>query len=107
MPDKIRDMILYGSIPSVISYTGATSTEDKSVHPFRTLNISSDKVFHLPTGVTARASVKAKLIHDLREPATEVEIFPRLANTILSTGKLVEGGYFAVYDKNEGNIYDG
>ena len=105
--DEIRAMILDGSIPSAISNTGATSTAGKSGHPFRTLNIPSDKVFHLPTGGTARASVKAKLMHELRETATEVDIFPGLTNTIISTGKLVEGGYFAVYDENEVNIYDG
>ena len=66
-----------------------------------------DKVFHLPTGGTARASVKAKFMHKLREPETEVDIFPGLTNTLLSTVKLVEGGYFSVYDENELNIYDG
>ena len=46
-------------------------------------------------------------MHELREPATKVDIFPGLTNTLISTGKLVEGGYFAVYDENEVNIYDG
>ena len=85
-------MILDGSISSSISDMGATSTAGKSGHPFRFLNVPSDKVFHLPTGGTARASVKAKLIHKLREPATEVDIVPGLTNTLLITGKLVEGG---------------
>ena len=69
------------------------------------MDIRSD--LHIPTGGTARASVKAKLMDELREPATEVDIVPVLTNTLLSTGRLVEGGYFAVYDKNEVNIYDG
>ena len=73
--DKIRTMILDGSIPSAIINTGATSTAGKSGNPFRSLNIPLDKVFHLPTGGTARASVKAKLMHKLRELATEVDIF--------------------------------
>ena len=105
--DDIRTMILNGTIPSAISDTGATSTSGKGGHPFRLSNHPSDKVFHLPTGGTARASVKAKLIHELREPATEVDILPGLTNTLLSTGRLVEGGYFAVYDENEVNIYNG
>ena len=46
-------------------------------------------------------------MHKLREPATEVDIVPVLTNTLIRTGKLAEGGYFAVYDKNEVNIYDG
>ena len=68
--DDIRAMILDGSIPSAISDTGATSTAGKSGHPFRFLNRPSDKVFHLPTGGTARASVKTKIMHKFREPAT-------------------------------------
>ena len=107
MQDDIRTMILNGTISSAISDTGATSTAGKIGHPFRFLNRPSDKVFHLPTGGTARSSVKAKLMHELREPATKLDIFPGLTNTLLSTGKLVEGGYFAIYDKNEVNIYDG
>ena len=71
------------------------------------MNILSDKVFHIPTGGTSRASIKAKLTNELREPATEVDISPVLTNTLLSTGKLLEGGYFTVYDENEVNIYDG
>ena len=71
------------------------------------MNIPSDKVFHLPTGGTARASVKDKLMHELREPSTEVDIVPGLTNTLLSTGKLVEGVYFALYGENKLNIYDG
>ena len=100
-------MILNGTIPSAISDAGATSTAGKGGHPFILSNHSLDKVFHIPTGGTARASVKAKLMHELREPATEVDIVPGLTNTLLSIGKLVEVGYFAVYDKNEVNIYDG
>ena len=46
-------------------------------------------------------------MHKLREPASEVDIVPGLTNTLLSTGKLVEGGYFSVYDEKEVNIYDG
>ena len=91
MQDNIRTGILNRKFPSAISDTGATSTADKGGHPFRVSNHPSDKVFHIPTGGTARVSVKAKLMHELREPATEVEIFPGLTNTLLSTGKLAEG----------------
>ena len=100
MQDDIRTGILNGTSPSAISDTGAASTAGKNGHPFRVSNHPSDKVFHLPTRGTARASVKYKLMHELREPATEVDIVSGLTNSLLSTGKLVEGGYFAVYDKN-------
>ena len=74
MQDDIRTMILNVTITSAISDTGATSTEGKGGHPFRLSNHLSDKVFRLPIGGTARASLKAKLMHELREPATEVDI---------------------------------
>ena len=90
--DKIRAMIIDGSIPSEIRDTCATSTAGRSRHTFRSLNSPSDKVFHLPTGGTSRASVKDKLMHELREPATEVDILPGLTNTLIRTCKLVEGG---------------
>ena len=107
MQDYIRAMILNGTIPSEISDTGATSTAGKVGNPFRLSNHLSDKVFHIPTGGTARASVKDKLMHELRGPATKVDIVPVLTNILLSTFKLVEGRYFVVYDENEVNIYDG
>ena len=105
--DNIRAMVIDGSIPSAISDTGATSTAGKSGHPLRFLNFPSDKVFHLSTGGTTRASIKSKLMHELREPATEVDIVPGITNALLSTVKLEEVGCFAVYDENEVNIYDG
>ena len=46
-------------------------------------------------------------MHELREPATKVDIVPGLTNTILITHKLAEGGYFALYDENEVNNNDG
>ena len=92
MQDDIRNGIINGTIPSAISDTGATSTAGKGGHPFIVSNHPSDKVFHLPTGGTSKASVKAKLMQKLREPAMEVDIVPGLTNTLLSTGKQVEGG---------------
>ena len=106
MQDDIRTMILNEKFPLAISDTGATSTAGKGGHPFRLSNHPPDKVVHLPTRGTSRASVKSKLMHELREPATEVDIVPELTNTLLSNGKLVEGGYFAVYDENKVNIYE-
>ena len=66
----------------------------------RSVNLPSDKVFHLPTGGTAIASVKDKLMNELREPEIEVDIVPGLTNTLLRTGKLAEGRYFSVHDEN-------
>ena len=104
----IRRMVLDGTIPSGVSDSGATSTAGRPQDPFIKSNIPSSKVFHLPTGGTARASRTAKLHHNLREPARTVDIVPSLTdNTLISTGKFADANYFTVYDDKEVNIYDG
>ena len=68
----------------------------------------STKVFYLPTGGTAQASLAAKLHHDLHEPVISMDIVPSLTdNTLISTGKFTDANYFAVYNDKELNIYDG
>ena len=100
-------MVLDGTIPSGVSDTGATSTAGRPQDPFITSNIPSDMVFHLPTGGTARALLTAKMHHKLREPARLVDIVPSLTdNTLISTSKLTDVNYFAVYNDKEVNIYD-
>ena len=101
-------MVLDGSIPSGISDTGATSTAGRPQDPFIQTDIPSTKVFHLPTGGTAHASNKAKLHYNLREPARSVDIVPSLTDyTLISASKFADANYFAIYNKNEVNIYDG
>ncbi len=48
-----------------------------------------------------------KLHHNLREPAHSVNIVPSLVgNSLLSTVKMVEAGYTAIYDDKEVNFYN-
>jgi hypothetical protein len=64
-------------------------------------------MFHLPNGATAAATMIHKLHHNLREPARSVNIVPSLVgNSLLSTVKMVEAGYTAIYDDKEVNFYD-
>jgi hypothetical protein len=64
-------------------------------------------VFHLPNGATAAATMIHKLHHNLREPARSINIVPCLVgNSLLSTVKMVEAGYTAIYDDKEVNFYD-
>jgi hypothetical protein len=106
--NEIHAMVLDGTIPSGVSDTGATSTAGHPQDPIIMSTTPSTKVFHLPTGGTAQASLTAKLHHDLREPAISVDIVPSLTNnTLISTGKFTDANYFAVYDDKEVKIYDG
>ncbi len=67
----------------------------------------STAMFHLPNGATAAATMIHNLHHNLREPAHSVNIVPSLVgNSLLSTVKLVEAGYTAIYDDKEVNFYN-
>jgi hypothetical protein len=64
-------------------------------------------VLHLPNGATAAATMIHKLHHNLRKPACSVSIVPSLVgNSLLSTVKMVEAGYMAIYDDKEVNFYN-
>ena len=42
----------------------------------------------------------------MREPARSVHIVPDVKDSLLSTSKMVDADYIAVYDKEEVNFYD-
>jgi hypothetical protein len=55
----------------------------------------------------AAATKIHKLHHKLREPAPTINIVPSLVgNSLLSTIKLVQAGYNAIYNDSEVNLYD-
>jgi hypothetical protein len=59
----------------------------------------STAMFHLPNGATAAATMIHKLHHNLQESARSVNIIPSfVGNSLLSTVKMVEAGYTAIYD---------
>jgi hypothetical protein len=67
----------------------------------------STAMFHLPNGATAAVTMVHKLHHNLRESACSVKIVSSLVgNSLLSTVKMVEAGYTAIYDDKEVNFYD-
>jgi hypothetical protein len=58
-------------------------------------------MFHLPDGATAAATKIHKLHHKLHEPARTVNIVPSLmGNSLLSTVKMVQAGYTAIYNNS-------
>ena len=94
-------------IPTAVFDSGATSNCGRPGEPFIPTNERSNKIFHLPTGHTTAASVKAKLQHDVREPAQTVDIVPDLQhNSLLSASKFADAGYVTVLMETEVLIYD-
>ena len=106
---RTRQGVLNGSIPSGLSDTGASSScAPASEKALIRTGLQSTKVFVVPTGEEVPATEKALLAHNLRGTAREVETVPGIKNNVLlSTGKMVDEDYFAVYDKESCHIYDG
>jgi hypothetical protein len=101
----IHQGILNGSIPLAVSDTAATSNAFFPTTPLPPTGTVSTAVFHLPNGGTAAATMIHKLQHNLREPACSVNIVLSLVgNSLLSTVKMAEASYTAIYD-NKGVIF--
>jgi hypothetical protein len=47
-----------------------------------------------------------ELRHKLHKPARSVHIVPQVQNSLLSTSKVVDADYIAIYDKEEANFYN-
>jgi hypothetical protein len=99
--------VLNGSMPSAVSDTGATSHTFLPSAPSIPTNTTSTAVFHLPDGAPAGATKLHILHHKLREPAHTINIVPSLVgNSLLSTVKMVQAGYTAIYNDSEVNFYN-
>jgi hypothetical protein len=106
-PPTLRTAVLNGSIPSAVSDTGATSHAFLPSAPLIPTNTILTAMFHLSDGATAAATKIHKLHYKLREPACTVNIVPSLVgNSLLSTVKMVQVGYTAIYNNSKVNFYD-
>jgi hypothetical protein len=70
------------------------------------MGIRSTATFGRAFGNQARATTVNKLHHKIRKPARSAHIVPKVQHSLLSTSKLVEADYVAIYDKQEVNFYD-
>ncbi|KAL7474991.1 hypothetical protein ACHAW6_000926 [Cyclotella cf. meneghiniana] len=58
-------------------------------------------------GQIVSATEQAKLSHDLRDPAKDVEIVPVMSKTLLSVRQFADAGYVTIFDDQTVKIYDG
>jgi hypothetical protein len=70
------------------------------------MGIWSTATFGGAFGNQAKATTVNKLHHKICQPACSVHIIPKVQHSLLSTSKLVEADYVAIYDKQEVNFYD-
>jgi len=106
LKDKLRSGVLDGSIPSAASDTGATASAFKPSAPTIPTCIKSNTSFGGAFGDITEATTVKKPRHKLREPARSEHIVPDVKDSLLSTSKMVDADYIAVYDKEEVNFYD-
>jgi hypothetical protein len=65
------------------------------------------KRFANANGTISKASKKTKLRYDMREPATDGDIVPDLAqNSLLSTSKCADANYITVFTPEEVKVFD-
>jgi hypothetical protein len=104
---RIKDQrlsVLDGSIPSAISNTGTTASAFTQSDPTIATEIWSTATFSRAFGNQARATTVNKLHHKIRKPACSIHIVLKKQQTLLSTSKLVEADYVAIYNKQEVNF---
>ena len=67
----------------------------------------TNKSFPVPTGMTASASVKAKLHHSRMEKARTLNIVPNLKhNSLISARKFTDAQYITVLTPTEVLVFD-
>lgn len=106
--DRIRWDVMLRMAPSRIVDCEATLLCEKLSDPFICTGELSHTQFHVPMGQVVPATETAKLLHDVQEPATMVELVPAMKQDMLiSVGKFADVGYITIFDGEEVNIYDG
>jgi len=92
---------------SAVYDSGATSSCGRTTDNFIPTATKSNKVFHLPTGHTTKASTQSKLHHEVREPARTIDILPDLKhNSLISGPKFADANYVTILTPTEVLIYD-
>ena len=105
---KIKSDVQSGKIPSIIADSGNTSHCRNKNDPFVHMGEPSPKVFHMSLRLTTKEMHKAKLIHQVKEPARTVHIIPGLQNSSLfSIGKFANTNYITIFTPNKVQLFDG
>ena len=96
-----------GKIKTAVFDSGATSNCGMVGDNFILMSEKYNKIFHMPTGTTATASVKATLHHMEREPARTVNMVPNSKhNSLMSASKFADAQHITVLTTTEVLVYD-
>ena len=96
------------SVPSEVYEAGSTSSCGIKNNDFILIDEQSNKVFHMPTVTTTKASVESKIRHNLRESSRTVNMVPSLKhNSLVSASKFTDANYITVLTWEYLLIFDG
>ena len=96
-----------GSTKSAAVDTGAIFSVGKYDSDRVLTGKPSSKVFTVATGQHGHATKETRMDHDLCDPACTFNMVPDVTlDSMLSTGKMCDAGYFSVFDGEEVQIHD-
>ena len=96
-PSRSYVTSILGDSNSSVFDTGATSICGRTGDKFQPTTQKLHKIFHNTTGEKTSASAQAKIYHDVREPAKNVNMVPQLQhNSLISGGKFSDTNYITV-----------
>ena len=109
--NQLKQGILDESISSAVADSGVTSSvgtkRDRKKNAFAATGRQLDKAFHMPNSNVKKASNMDELHQDVRHPAKDVHIVPRIkCDSLLSIPKFADANYVAIFDKDKVNIYN-
>ena len=104
---ETRQGVMDGTIPSAFVDSGATSNVVRNGDGLTLTSHPSNKVFKVCTGQEAKANETVTMEHNLHDPARTFDRVPDLTlNSLASTSKMSDAGYFSIFDEEEIRIYD-
>ena len=99
--------VMDGTIPSAVVDTGATSSVGKYGCGLKLIGKLSNKVFKVTTGQESRVTETTTMGHDLPDPACTFDMVPDvILDYLASTSKMIDAGYFTMFDGEEMRIYN-
>ena len=105
--EEVKQGVLNGTIPSGAADSAATSHAFQPKDPYINTGKKSSKIFQMPNGKTTPATAQGLLHHKVREPARTIDVVPAVCTqSLISMSKFADADYFAIFDKDEVNIYD-
>ena len=104
---RIKQGVKDSIIPSAVVDSGTTSKVIKPVNPCTPTGKKSQKRYKMATCRITPGKEEALMQHKVQDPVRACNIVPGITDdSLVSTSKFVDAGYFTIFDREEVNIYN-